>query len=322
MGILTRSSFASTASTASTETTAQPVARAKANKAKAPTAVAAPASTSPRRSPRLSTSSYKEASTRSYKIYTPTRRPHRACTHESEEDYEAAETIVSLGYDNDNNNDNDNDNDNDQQYDEQPTLIPIQSIQRRSCLNPMSPVTRYIYKLGVYSMDQTTHYNTSYVVYNRENRTYHVYSIISMFSCGGGGGADMGDENAVVSSLPEPTNPIQTKYSTYVNVNTYVMNLVIPSEQREYCVLADFVGVVGSDDDFKRRVFSQDSCYYDIDDLWNTTDSKETITGHKMFILTPTRVYYWDAGAGVVPTSSMYTVQNINSALDIIAIIQ
>ena len=310
MGIRTRSSFATTTTAAQ-----QPVARS----------VVAPVSTSPRRSPRLSTSSYKEASTRSYKIYTPTRRPHnRACVgsaHDSEEVYEAAEAIVSLG--DDNGNDNGTDNGTDQQYEEeQPTLNPIQSIQRRSCINPMRPVTRYIYKLGVYSMDQTTHYNTSYVVYNRDNRTYHVYSIIStMFSCGGGADAHA-PENSVVTSLPEPTNPIQTKYSTYVNVNTYVMSLVIPSEQREYCVLADFVGVVGSDDDFKRRVFSDDSGYYDIDDLWNTTDSKETITGHKMFILTPTRVYYWDAGAGVVPTSSMYTVQNINSALDIIAMIQ
>ena len=100
------------------------------------------------------------------------------------------------------------------------------------------------------------------------------------------------------------------------------MNLIIPSQQRENSVLADFVGVVGSDHDFNQCAFREDSCYYDIDSLWNTTDSKETLTGHKMFILTPTRVYYWDAGAGIVPTSSMYTAEHINSALNIIATIQ
>ena len=100
------------------------------------------------------------------------------------------------------------------------------------------------------------------------------------------------------------------------------MNLVIPSKQREYCVLSDFIGVVGSDADFKVRAFGTDSCYYDIDELWNANDSTETITGHKMFILTPTRVYYWDAGAGVVPTSSMYTDNDIYAAMEIISTIQ
>ena len=100
------------------------------------------------------------------------------------------------------------------------------------------------------------------------------------------------------------------------------MNVVIPCDQREYCVLSDFIGVIMDDNEFKQRAFGEDSCYYDIDELWNSHESKETLTGHKMFILTPTRVYYWDAGAGVVPTAAMYTVDNINSALSIIASVQ
>lgn len=197
------------------------------------------------------------------------------------------------------------------------------SFQRQSCINPMNPVTRYIYKLGVYSIDQTTHYNTAYVVYNRETRTYYVYSVISTtMGSGAADGSDRSGDAVVVGSLPEPINPIQTKFTTYVNVSTYIMNLVIPSKQREYCVLSDFIGVVGSDTDFKDRAFGTDSCYYDIDELWNTNDSTETITGHKMFILTPTRVYYWDAGAGVVPTCSMYTENDIYAAMEIISTIQ
>jgi hypothetical protein len=196
------------------------------------------------------------------------------------------------------------------------------SFQRQSCLNPMNPVTRYIYKLGVYSIDQTTHYNTAYVVYNRDTRTYYVYSVISTTIDSGDAGAVGATAAVAVGSLPEPINPIQTKFTTYVNITTYIMNLVIPSKQREYCVLSDFIGVVGSDAEFKDRVFSTDSCYYDIDELWNANDSTETITGHKMFILTPTRVYYWDAGAGVVPTSSMYTDNDIYAAMEIISTIQ
>lgn len=262
---------------------------------------------SPRRSPRLSTPSYIEASLRSYKVYTPI----RGRTRQSDEpvfgsEYEAAEALVSMG---------------EGEGGAAEGGAAEMSFQRQSCLNPMNPVTRYIYKLGVYSIDQTTHYNTAYVVYNRDTRTYYVYSVISTTIDSGDAGA-VGATAAVVGSLPEPINPIQTKFTTYVNITTYIMNLVIPSNQREYCVLSDFIGVVGSDADFKHRVFSTDSCYYDIDELWNANDSTETITGHKMFILTPTRVYYWDAGAGIVPTSSMYTDNDIYAAMEIISTIQ
>ena len=288
-----------------------------------------PPTQSPRRSPRLSTPSYIEASLRSYKIYTPVRGPNRRSEEpepelepelESEPEFssvykeytqvEAAEALIAMGEDCEG-----------EEEEEDCGGAAEMSFQRQSCINPMNPVTRYIYKLAVYSIDQTTHYNTAYVIYNRETRTYYVYSVISTSLGSGGEGAGAG-EATVVGSLPEPTNTIQTKFATYVNVTTYIMNLVIPSKQREYCVLSDFIGVVGSDADFKTRAFGTDSCYYDIDELWNTTDSTETITGHKMFILTPTRVYYWDAGAGVVPTSSMYTENDISAAMEIISTIQ
>ena len=286
-----------------------------------------PPTQSPRRSPRLSTPSYIEASLRSYKVYTPIRGPNRRSEEpepepeleselESEPEFssvykeytqvEAAEALIAMG----------------EEEEEDCGGAAEMSFQRQSCINPMNPVTRYIYKLAVYSIDQTTHYNTAYVIYNRETRTYYVYSVISTSLGSGGEGAGAGAGADAVGSLPEPTNTIQTKFTTYVNVMTYIINLVIPSKQREYCVLSDFIGVVGSDADFKTRAFGTDSCYYDIDELWNTTDSTETITGHKMFILTPTRVYYWDAGAGVVPTSSMYTENDISAAMEIISTIQ
>lgn len=294
MVVRTRSSYTSSSSAAA----AAPV-------------VAAAVPVARRRSTRLSTPSYTQASIRSYKIYTPVAPKRCVRIYESEDDsetYEAAETLVSMS--------RDDAADDADHAGEAPTPIPP-SFQSGSCLNPLSPVTRYIYKLSVYNMAQTSHYNTSYIVYNSHSRTYHVYSIISTMLSSVSESACGTFEN----TLPEPTNTIQTKYSTYVNLESYVMNIIIPSPQREYSVLADFVGVVGSDDDFKQCAFRSDSCYYDIDSLWNTTDSKETLTGHKMFILTPTRVYYWDAGAGIVPTSSMYTIEHINSALNIIATI-
>ncbi len=283
--------------------------------------VVAPVARAPRRAARFATPSYTDASLRSYKIYTPKRRPVRGVVAEesepelgSENDaVEAAEALASMNYAS-------------EASEVYEAPIPAAAAAAaasfhhpRSCLNPMRPVTRYIYKLSVYNLSQTSHYNTSYVMYNRETRTYHVYSVIS--TTGAGGAAAVAALAAATgeSSLPEPTNTIQTRYTTYMSADSYIMNVVIPCDQREYCVLADFVGVIMDDNEFKQRAFGEDSCYYDIDELWKSHDSKETLTGHKMFVLTPTRVYYWDAGAGSVPTAAMYTVDNLNSALNIIA---
>jgi hypothetical protein len=287
--------------------------------------VAAPSvARAPRRAARFATPSYTESSLRSYKIYTPRRRPVRGVVaEESEPEFgsendaiEAADALASMNYASEAS---------EEEVYEAYAPIPAAAaaaapaFHHRSCLNPMRPVTRYIYKLSVYNLSQTSHYTTSYVMYNRDTRTYHVYSVISTTGAGVGAAmaADAGGE-----SLPEPTNTIQTRYTTYMSADSYIMNVVIPCDQREYCVLADFVGVIMDDNEFKQRAFGEDSCYYDIDELWNSHESKETLTGHKMFILTPTRVYYWDAGAGVVPTAAMYTVDNINSALSIIASVQ
>jgi len=290
--------------------------------AAAPASVAVPVARAPRRAARFATPSYTESSLRSYKIYTPKRRPVRGVVAEESEPelgfendaVEAAEALASMNYAS-------------EAYEAYEAPIPAAAAAAsasfhhpRSCLNPMRPVTRYIYKLNVYNLSQTSHYNTSYVMYNRDTRTYHVYSVIS--TTGAGGAAASAAATAAAtgeSSLPEPTNTIQTRYTTYMSADSYIMNVVIPCDQREYCVLADFVGVIMDDNEFKQRAFGEDSCYYDIDELWNSHDSKETLTGHKMFVLTPTRVYYWDAGAGSVPTAAMYTVDVINSALNIIA---
>jgi hypothetical protein len=288
----------------------------------APARVVAPVvARAPRRAARFATPSYTDASLRSYKIYTPKRRPVRGVVAEESEPelgfendaVEAAEALASMNYASEASEAY-------EAYEASEAPIPAAAAASfhhpRSCLNPMRPVTRYIYKLNVYNLSQTSHYNTSYVMYNRDTRTYHVYSVISTTGAAASGATAA---MATGESLPEPTNTIQTRYTTYMSADSYIMSVVIPCDQREYCVLADFVGVIMDDNEFKQRAFGEDSCYYDIDELWNSHDSKETLTGHKMFVLTPTRVYYWDAGAGSVPTAAMYTVDVINSALNIIA---
>jgi hypothetical protein len=230
----------------------------------APVVAAPSVARAPRRAARFATPSYTESSLRSYKIYTPKRRPVRGVVvDESEPELgsendaiEAADALASMNYAS-------------EAYE---APIPAAAAASasfhhpRSCLNPMRPVTRYIYKLSVYNLSQTSHYNTSYVMYNRDTRTYHVYSVIS--TTGAGGAAATAAMATGESSLPEPTNTIQTRYTTYMSADSYIMNVVIPCDQREYCVLADFVGVIMDDNDFKQRAFGEDSCYYDIDELW------------------------------------------------------
>ena len=92
------------------------------------------------------------------------------------------------------------------------------------------------------------------------------------------------------------------------------MNIIAPSDQRDYYMLTDFIGAIGNID------MDDETSFYDIDHIWNSNDLLETRTGHRMFILAPTRVYYWDAGCGSSSISSncKYTMTDINTALEII----
>ena len=272
---------------------------------------------------RFTTPSYTESSIRNYKIYTPSSGRNRRSHFDDDDTYEASEALVSLAMDYE--SETDHESESDHGSGTEPELTPTTLFNRNCCLNPMRPVTRYIYKLSVYNMTQTTHYNTSYIMYNRKGREYYVYSIIStMFSGsdGGGVGGDYVDLGVAAAELPTPSHTIQTRYVSYGNIENYIMKVVIPSEQRDYCVLADFIGVISPDDEFQNLVFSDDSCYYDVDNIWNTTESDETLTGHKMFIITPTHVYYWDGGVAGLPKSSLYTIEDISDALGIISSVQ
>jgi hypothetical protein len=256
---------------------------------------------------RVTTTSFLEASTRPCKIYTPhprTRVRGRVLQdNEPEicfenETSDAAEVLVSMPHE--------------EARDDHKKRGGAVSPHQSCCLNPMTPITKYIYKISVYNLDQTTHYNTSYIIYNYKTRQYNIFSIVSTMIQGGGDGGDGASEPML--SFPIPTNTIQFKYVTYVNAGTYVMNIIAPADQRDYYMLTDFIGVIGNID------LDDETSFYDIDHIWNSNDLLETRTGHRMFILAPTRVYYWDAGcdSGSISSNCKYTTTDINTALEII----
>lgn len=229
----------------------------------------------------LFTPSYREASIRNYKIYTPIKksRRHRGDDHEDEMTH-AAEALLSLHV----------------QEQEPEQVQETRSIMdAQCCLNPMRPITRFIYRISIYNMAQTTHFNTSYVIYNNENRMFYTYTIVSTSIQGTASTTTTPTPTPAAAmddnGLPQPRNTIQTKYVvTFTKTQDYIMNVIVPLH--DYCILSDIIGVVSSEEEFNRIAFDPESSYYDIDELWTSDTSSETMTGHKAFIISPTRVFY------------------------------
>jgi hypothetical protein len=121
----------------------------------------------------------------------------------------------------------------------------------------MTPVSKYIYRIGIYNISQTQHYKTAYILYDTKSRMFHVYTIISNQvpdeeeTATGSEPAGAGSATDMAFSLPLPKNTIQTKYTTYINetVSNYVMTMVIPSNEHDYYIQDDILGVVISNDE-------------------------------------------------------------------------
>jgi len=228
----------------------------------------------------LFTPSYREASIRNYKIYTPIKKSRRHRSHHDDhkdEMTDAAEALLTLHVQ-------------EQEQEQEQEQVQVQetraNMDAQCCLNPMRPITRFIYRISVYNMAQTTHFNTSYVIYNNENRMFYTYTIVSTSVQGTAASTAMDD-----NGLPQPRNTIQTKYVvTFTKTQDYIMNVIVPLH--DYCILSDIIGVVSSEEEFNRIAFDPESSYYDIDELWTSDTSSETMTGHKAFIISPTRVFY------------------------------
>lgn len=261
---------------------------------------------------KITTPSFVEASIRSYKVYSPNSKPkfgiQKTLTVEAEPyaEPEAAEILASLQYTNG---------------------------ADTSCMNSMTQVSVYMYRIAVYNISQTVHYKTAYILYDKKNRLYHVYSIVSNQIHATNHGASTSESAADARTeftLPLPTNTIQFTYKSYIEdtITNFIMTMIIPSNAHDYYIQDDIFGLVIRPSEIQAKAFNEDSCYYDIEDIVYDKSSNETTNGFKAFMLIPSRhFWYWPAPAVVAATAAgsssyhdnIYTSQTVNSVLTILS---
>ena len=264
------------------------------------TATATATATATRRV-KIITPSFLEASTRTYKVYSPKTKPKSGIKKTPEET--AAEVLVSLQYADANGD---------------ATAV--------TCMNPMTPVSIYMYRIGIYNISQTVHYKTAYILYDKKSRMYHVYSIISNQIHAQDASTSGSAEARTEFTLPLPKNTIQLKYKSYVEdtIVNFIMTMIVPSNDHDYYIQDDILGLVIQPDEFQEKAFGEDSCYYDIEDIVYDESSSETTSGFKAFMLVPSRhFWYWPAAASYYNHAdyhdNKYTSQTLNSVLTILS---
>lgn len=278
-----------------------------------------------RRRVKIMTPSFLEANTRTYKIYAPTRKPREAA---AAEEADAAEVLMSF-------QEEEQYTDSPRSEDDEETLhVPVpapappastSAFVNHTCLNPMRVITKYMYRIGVYNITQTAHYKTAYILYDNTSRIYYIYTIISNQIPND---AEADDEanaytfvpSSLCSSLPEPRNTIQLRYTTYIcdMAMNYIMTMVIPSMAYDYYIQDDIIGVVVQDDEFKKTAFGTDSSFYDIEGLLHDKSSSETTNGFKAFMLIPSRNYWYaPSGSSYFTTTELSSISNNKYTADI-----
>lgn len=256
---------------------------------------------------KITTPSFLEASTRTYKVYSPKNKPKsgikKTLTVEAKSDAEpeAAEVLASLQY---------------------------TTGAETSCINSMTPVNVYMYRIAIYNISQTVHYKTAYILYDKKSRLYHVYSIVSnqIHATNHAATSSSTSETRIEFTLPLPTNTIQFTYKSYIEdtIMNFIMTMIVPSNDHDYYIQDDIFGLVIHPSEFQEKVFNEDSCYYDIEDIVYDESSSETTSGFKAFILLPSRhFWYWPAAVAATAAGSYhdkrYTSQIINSVLTILS---
>jgi hypothetical protein len=205
-----------------------------------------------------------------------------------------------------------------------------------ACINPMQPITRYMYRISVYNSDRTLHYKTAFILYNHKSRLYYVYTIVSnsypsadddASSASASASASASDSSSA-SGFPQPVNTIHMKYLSYIGdtIMNYVTTLIVPHKDYDYFIQDDILGVVQSNDSaFTGTVFSDESSYYDIERLLHDKTSTETTNGYRVFQLIGSRNYWFDpavpqsasASASASPWTA-YTPETLQSVLQIL----
>ena len=256
------------------------------------------------------TPSLREASVRSYKIYTPKRKAVRiAEDHDDhddrDEDYggitmsDAANIIVSFQNVPEEAPEETPVDEEAPEVVDPPTVDPDYGHQ---CINPMTPIQNYIYRMDVYSLDQTAHYKSAYVIYDKTTRMYIVHAIVSNLYAEDVTSAR--EERAPTANLPLPKNTIQMKYATYVReaAINYIMTVVLPSVEYDYYIKDDVIGIVGNND-----VCNQDSSFYDLERLLYDNTSSETTNGYRAFLLIPSRNFWYTPVSAATAASATAT---------------
>jgi hypothetical protein len=262
---------------------------------------------------RITTPSLHEASIRTYKVYAHAPSSVAGSRKKHKKHDEGADALLSL-------------------QDAVPCPCPPASRRNEylnhACMNPMNSVTKYIYRIGVYNINRSMHMKTAYVLYDSKSRLYYVYTIVS-------NRIDHHETSAEQSAaeLPEPMNTLQLKYTTYMSetVVNYVMTLIVPSNNYDYYIQDDILGIVSNDE----NVFDEDSSFYDIEGLLYDKSSTLTTNGYKAFMLLPSRQFWYyghfarpAAGAAAAASASaayevaddqIYTYNTIQSTLLILA---
>jgi hypothetical protein len=307
------------------------------------------------------THSFIEANTRTYKVYSPRNKPqgdgasasaskkkkNRALVFKDEaaDDAAAVQALLALqthDYDDENNTNEFQHSDHDADHDENPSspscasssddpTTTVGSHQHHKCLNPMNPISKYIYRIGIYNIAQTVHYKTAYILYDSTSRFYHVYTIISNQMPHQENVPELVVENRTEFTLPSPRNTIQTKYKSYIDdtITKFVMTMIVPSDDHDYYIQDDILGVVIQPHEFQKKAFGEESSFYDIEDLVYDDTSSETTNGYKAFMLIPSRNYWYTPSGAYyyTPTEAntvayrdnRYTPQILDSILSIIS---
>jgi len=280
---------------------------------------------------RITTPSFREASIRTYKVYTPSIKPKQRRNNKEREaakavkaaeameavEAEAIEALLAL-----------------QQDDELECgsgggmSSGLESSVKHTCMNPMNPITTYMYRISVYNLDRTAHIKTAYILYDPKSRLYYVHTIISnQIDHHHDPHAVVVEEDEPIAAaaawaLPEPKNTLQMKFTAFVGetISNYVMSLIIPSKEYDYYIQDDIIGLVSSNSDTHTTAatFGEESSFYDIERLLYDQSSTLTTNGFKAFMLLPSRQfwytsYYYSASGAV--SDNRYTYHTMDSVL-------
>jgi hypothetical protein len=260
---------------------------------------------------KILTPSFRAASVRSYKIYTGGNRSksrnHHDPYEESVESPVVEEDVVSEEYDVEA-----------AATEAAETLTELRTTNNHACMNPMNPITRYMYRIQVFNSSCTHHYKTAFIGYNNKNRLYYVHTIIS--NCYRESSDAATATATATAGLPLPVNTLQMKYSSYINesIENFVMTMLVPSREYDYHIRDDIIGVATTEAEFCDAIFGQDSSYYDVDGLLHDESSNETTNGFKAFSLIPSRSYWFDPLVAETH-SSAYSSYTIHSVLNILS---